>query len=286
MLPVLMLAASLAALTPPPAWQQTWRESFAATDSASVRVRTNDARVHVTTRESGPVEVVVHHSLKLWGWSGRRTQPKVAIRREGGVVVVEADAPRNRIVFGGVTREFSIRVTMPRRGTLLVQSGDGRIECEPFTGDVRLENGDGAILGTGLRGRVALRTGDGRIEASGLDGDVTARTGDGRIRLEGRFDRLDARTGDGSVAVTARAGSRLESGWSVETNDGPVRLAVPRTLSALLDAQTGGGRIVVDLPITVPGRTRRSLTGELNGGRVPLRVRTGDGTIRLGLSTP
>ena len=281
-----ILTAALLATLATPSWARDWRQSFPVTEPASVRVRTDDARVQVLTRESGPVEVVVHHDAKTWGWTRGVREPRVSMRREGEVIVVEADLPGDVIVFGGYTLDFSITITMPRRGTLSVHTGDGRIECQPLTGDIRLETGDGRIEVTGLSGTIEMHTGDGRIEAAGLDGVVSARTGDGRLKIEGRFDRLVAQSGDGSIEVSARAGSKLAEPWSIETQDGGVNLRIPRDLSALLDADTGDGRIVVDLPIEVPSRMKNHLTGQLNGGSVPLRVRTNDGRITLALSSP
>ncbi len=281
----LMLSLALLAVLAAPASARTWRETFDGKSPASVRVRSNDASVHISTRETDGVEVIVRHELKTWGWTSPQREPTVSIRRVGDEVVVEADVQRTSIVFGGISRDFSIHVTMPRRGTLSVHTDDGRIECDPLDGDIRLETGDGRIVATGLRGKVDMRSGDGRIEASGLDGSVQARTGDGRIVLEGRFDRLDTRTGDGAVTVTALRGSQVQTRWAIETNDGPVSVRIPRDLKAMLDAHTHDGRVSVDLPIQVPGTTRQSLSGQLNGGDAPLRVRTRDGSITFGLST-
>jgi len=277
-------AAALTGATPAAA--RIWNQRFIVQDSVDVRVRTDEAHVRVRTRESGPIEVEVKHEARTWGWVHGRREPVVSIRREGAAVVVEATLPGDLVVMGGYVLDFDITVTMPRRGALSVRTDDGRIECEPLAGVVRLESGDGDVLVTGLAGRVDLRAGDGRIVATGLDGDVQARTADGRIDLMGRFERLDAHTGDGRAAVTATAGSRLAGPWSVESGDGSVTLRVPRDLAAMLDARTRDGRIVVELPIAVPPRSRQTLTGQLNGGTQPLRVRTGDGDITLGLSPP
>ena len=282
----LVMTTLLGITLSPPSATRTWSDSFPVGVPASVRVRTNDASVRVTTRESGPVVVVVRHAVRSWGWNSGIKDPAVSLRREGEEVVVEADIVRGTAVFGGFTREFTIDVTMPSKGRLSVRSGDGRITCEPLEGDIRLETGDGSIRVNGLKGRISLSSGDGRVVGEDLDGDVTARSGDGRIRLEGRFDRLEARTADGSVAVTAAAGSQAQAAWNLETQDGSVSLLLPRDFAALLDARMGDGRILVNLPIRVPANTRRTLTGQLNGGSVPLRLRTSDGTITLGLSTP
>jgi hypothetical protein len=53
----------------------------------------------------------------------------------------------------------------------------------------------------------------------------------------------------------------------------------------MLDATTRDGSLRVDLPITTRGMiSGHNLHGELNGGSVPMRLRTGDGSILLALS--
>ena len=118
-----------------------------------------------------------------------------------------------------------------------------------------------------------------------IDGRLKARTGDGHVQATGRFDSLDLSTSDGRVDATASAGSRMLAAWSLETGDGAVTLRVPHDIAAFLDARTHDGRINVEIPITTQGRlSGHALVGDLNGGGAPLRIRTGDGAITLGLS--
>src|SRR5262249_25335852 len=162
---------------------------------------------------------------------------------------------------------------------------DGSVDCEPLQGRFTFVTGDGAVRAHGLMGECEVSTGDGRVILDDMDGKLRARTGDGHITASGRFEALDLSTGDGRVDATARPGSQLAQGWSLESGDGAVVLRVPHDIEALLDARTRDGHINVQLPITVSGRLNgRELVGELNGGGAPLRVRTSDGSITLALS--
>jgi hypothetical protein len=136
----------------------------------------------------------------------------------------------------------------------------------------------------GLKGHVSVTTGDGRVILDDLDGSLRTRAGDGSLTAAGRFDLLDVRSTDGRIDVTARKGSRVREAWSAESRDGSLTLRIPVDLAALLDAQTRDGRLRVDLPIPVGDRDRNALVGELNGGGLPLRLRTQDGRITLALS--
>jgi len=135
----------------------------------------------------------------------------------------------------------------------------------------------------GLKGDFRLATGDGSITAERVDGSLNANTGDGHIVARGRFDALRVRTGDGAVEVEARSGSKVTAPWSIETGDGRVDLRIPSDLVADLDVHTGDGDIASDLKVETSGpASKTTLRGRLNGGGLPLTVRTGDGAIHLG----
>jgi DUF4097 and DUF4098 domain-containing protein YvlB len=147
---------------------------------------------------------------------------------------------------------------------------------------VALSTSDGAIEVHDLKGDLALHTSDGSITGENLDGTLAAGTSDGSIRVSGRFDRLDLGTSDGRIDAAAGAGSSADAGWTLHTSDGPLRLRLPPDIKANIEAQSGDGGISVQLPIEVSGQwSRHRLSGTLNGGGAPLRLRTGDGSIRI-----
>ena len=78
----------------------------------------------------------------------------------------------------------------------------------------------------------------------------------------------------------------MSDDWEITTGDGGVTLYLPSGFGAELDAHTGDGTIRNDLdveggPEVERGETRRTLRGKLGAGGKQIRVRTGDGTIRL-----
>lgn len=282
-------AVSAAVLAGPgPAGASTnrdWTRTWAVGSAPTVRVVTDDARVRIHRGGPGSVKARVHYECRAWGLSSGSREPKVVLEKDGDVIRVEAREPRAWVMFGGLESKFTIDVTVPANCDLSARSGDGSITCAPLAGRISLESGDGRIRASGLRGTLVLWSGDGGIDADSLDGSLMARTGDGHLKLGGRFDHLDARTGEGRMEVTAARGSRAAGPWSVESGDGSILLRIPRELSVLLDASSRDGSLRVDLPITTMDRIRNNtLVGELNGGSVPLRLRSGDGAITLALS--
>ena len=74
--------------------------------------------------------------------------------------------------------------------------------------------------------------------------------------------------------------------WEISTGDGSVSLYLPREFDADLDAHTGDGSIRNDLGIEAADTRdkdgeRRTLRTKIGNGGKLLRIRTGDGAIRL-----
>lgn len=264
---------------------KTWEKSWAVGPVPKVRIVTNEARVRIHRGEPGAVRTKIHYESRTWGLVSGERVPKVMLEQSGDVIRIEARETSNWVVFGGTETRFEMDVYVPPSCDLTARSGDGSITCAALEGRVTLESGDGRIRANGLKGTLVLWSGDGSIEADSLDGSLMARTTDGRLRVAGRFDQLDLRTGDGRIEATTRKGSKLSSPWSLQTGDGSIVLRIPRDLQAMLDASARDGSLRVDLPITTKGLIRNNeLHGELNGGTVPLRLRSGDGSITLALA--
>jgi hypothetical protein len=268
-----------------PAAARTWKQDWPVGTHPRIHVDTNDAHVRVHAGAPGQVHAVVEYTVRVWGLHSDVREPQVRFERGADSVSISARSRSNLFVFGGLSEQFTIDVTLPPECDLRVRCGDGGVELEPVAGAIDVETGDGHIRAQGTRGRVRLWTGDGGIDADGVDGDLTAHTNDGHLRIRGRFDRLDLHTGDGGIEASALRGSALAGPWSVTSGDGRVLVRIPRNLAALLDASTGDGHLHVELPIALSGEVdHHALRGSLNGGTVPLRVRTADGSITLALS--
>jgi hypothetical protein len=253
-----MLFASLAV----PCSAADWQKTFTVTAKPTVRVETNDASVHVTGSETREVQVRVTATGYRIG-----DEVRVSERQNGNRVEVEVRV-QHKPVIGFSVHSVEIDVALPRESDLEIHTGDGRIEVLDVKGDAH------------------LATNDGRIRVYRADGSLNASTGDGSIEADGRFDALDVSTHDGHVRVSAQAGSKIGGiGWSVRTKDGRVDVLLPEKFAADLDAETHDGHVTVDLPLEAAGQFGRSrVRGKLNGGRPAPRIRTGDGSIRVGRS--
>ncbi|HEY2461111.1 MAG TPA: DUF4097 family beta strand repeat-containing protein [Candidatus Acidoferrum sp.] len=287
------------AASAPRAHAEDWTKSYTVSGRATVKVRTDDGGVRVTTSSSKQIEFRVEYE-------GYKLDKDIHIesRQDGDHVELASRSSSHWCLFCvNVRHRIHIEVRMPQDADLQVDSGDGSVETEAINGNVAVHTGDGSVKarslnGTidlhtndgsidvdGLKGDIRLRSGDGSIEARNLDGKVDADSGDGHIRLEGRFDGLNIKTGDGSVTARVNSGSKMAGGWNVRTGDGSVDLTIPADFQANIDASTGDGHISLGVAVTVEGTFSNSqIHGKMNGGGQPLTVHTGDGSIRLSKS--
>lgn len=255
-----------------------WEKTYDIASRAALRVLTDDGAVRVRTWDRRAISVRV----TTIGWRIGGGGVRIDERRNGDRVEVEVRTPPWEFHFGIVRRSLHIEVWVPKAADLTLETGDGSVAVPAVSGRLVVRTGDGTITVDGARGDLRLRSGDGRIVGRGLDGVLDAHTGDGAMRVDGRFDGLTIGSGDGGIVAEALPGSRLASAWSVTTGDGRVTLRVPADLKADLDAHTGDGAIDIDLPLTISGRvSRQDVRGTLNGGGPLLRLRSGDGSIRV-----
>lgn len=264
---------------------QVWDQSWTVSGIPDVHVNADDAHVRILAGPAGKVSAHIQFEIKRWGILIGVAEPTVVFERKGDQIWITARDPKSLGVIGGIDEQFRVDVTVPSEVTLSVKTDDGAMDCEPISGRLTFVTGDGAVRAHGLKGDIDISSGDGRVILDDIDGRLRGRTGDGRIGVTGRFDVLDLATGDGRIEATARRGSKMVTAWSLESGDGSVTLRIPNDLATLLDARTRDGRLNIQLPIDVANRPKRNqLVGELNGGGPPLRIRTADGSITLGVS--
>jgi hypothetical protein len=167
---------------------------------------------------------------------------------------------------------------------LEIVTGDGRIQIEGIEGRLRAESGDGRIFVERASGELRLRTEDGSIVGRRLDGRIEAATDDGDIEIDGTFARLEAITGDGSIRIDCADWPASTESWVVRTTDGSIRVLLPSSAAAEIDATASDGRIVNRLP-SIGGAGREEsgnrFRGKLGAGGPLLFFSTMDGRIEL-----
>jgi DUF4097 and DUF4098 domain-containing protein YvlB len=256
---------------------------FNVTGTPELRLTTFDGAIEIRSGEGNAVVVEIE---KRGPTKEALDGLKVETKQDGNRIEVEVKKPAHEVVFFGVGRlspTAKLIVTMPREGNVTARSGDGSIRIEHVHGRLELRTGDGSIRAVDIAGQLTLATGDGSVTLEDVAGDLNIDTGDGSVSVAGKPSAMKLHTGDGSITVRALTGTTMKDDWSMVTGDGGVAVYLPSDFGAELDAHTGDGGIRNELDLTNSDgdKSRRSLRGKLGAGGKLLRIRTGDGSIRL-----
>ena len=266
---------------------ETEEHVFVVTDVPDVDLSTFDGPIEVRGWDRSEVRVVVE---KRAANRERLEEIEIETEQSGDRVRVtarrrDADGLRVTLSMRNNWRGAKLVASVPHESNLVARTDDGRITVADLSGSIEVSTDDGRIQGEGLRGFVRARTDDGSVRLERVDGQVAAHTDDGSIAVSGALTGLDASTDDGRIAVDAAPGSVMSGDWDLHSGDGRVTLDLPGDFSAELDLTTDDGRIRVDDHFGGnAGRGAETLRRSIGNGGFVLRVRTDDGSIRVGTS--
>jgi hypothetical protein len=259
---------------------------FSVSGTPELRLTTFDGAIEIRSGEGKDVVVEIE---KRGPTQESIDRLQIDSKQDGNRVQVEVKKPSGDSIFLGIGTHMSpsarLIVTMPREGDVVARSGDGSIRIDHVRGRLELRTGDGSIRATDVGGHLTFNTGDGSVTVDGAEGDLELETGDGGVSVAGKLGTVRAHTGDGSITFRAEPGTVMSDDWSITTGDGGVALYLPEQFGAELDAHTGDGSIHNELKITTDGEvSKRTVRGRLGNGGKTLKIRTGDGGIKLKVS--
>lgn len=263
---------------------------FTVSGTPDLRIATFDGAIEVQSWDRADVLIEIE---KRGATKEAVEALQIVATQDGPRIELEVKRPRSESFSGiGFHRTASARliVSVPRQTNLRARSGDGSIRVERVNGRLELRTGDGSIRAMDVSGELVMNTGDGSLTVTGAAGALEADTGDGGVNVSGRLGRVKLHTGDGSIVYRAEPESRMAGDWELTTGDGGVTVYLPEGFNAELDAHTGDGSVRSDLNVSTgeleeeeeeTEARRRTLRGRIGDGGSRLRIRTGDGAIRL-----
>jgi TonB family protein len=181
-------------------------------------------------------------------------------------------------------------ITVGQAGSLVsVRTGGGQIDFGEVHGSVRAQTGGGGIRIMYVAGPMEVESSGGSICLTRVAGAVQAATADGTITAWINPDiGPDVAS---NVAAMRVATVQLAGASQLASGNGDIVVFLPRNLAANIDALiTRGGehRIEADpaLHLIIQAEQLNGVgaihaTGTLNGGGIPLKLRTTSGKIRL-----
>ncbi|MES1242056.1 MAG: DUF4097 family beta strand repeat-containing protein [Acidobacteriota bacterium] len=192
-------------------------------------------------------------------------QVKIDVRQSAGSVRIETILPHSGGFLDWLTgNNASVSVTY-------------RIKA-PRDVVAKLDNTNGGLRLVGTRGRAELETVNGGVTVERTEGAVQVETTNGSITVIQAAGALDGSTTNGSITAQL---SRVDGDITLETTNGSVSLKVPQDLRADLDVSTWNGGIHSDLDVQGGEKSRKHLSGEVNGGGGLLKVHTTNGGVRI-----
>ena len=258
-------------------------KQFTVSGVADVRLTTFDGSIQIQGWDNAHVLVEIE---KRGPTRESLEQVQVVSTQKGNLIELEVKRPKSES-FRGIGLHNSpyarLVVYVPHDTHVRARSGDGSIRIERVKGRIELRTGDGSIRASEVTGELSFDTNDGSVTVDRAEGRLAVDTGDGSVTVSGKLDAVKLHTGDGSVVYRAEPGARMAEAWDITTGDGSVSLYLPPGFAADVDAHTGDGTIRSEIEglASPPRDSRRTLKGAVGTGGKLLRVRTGDGSIRL-----
>jgi DUF4097 and DUF4098 domain-containing protein YvlB len=154
----------------------------------------------------------------------------------------------------------------------------GAIELRDIAGAIDMHTSGGGIDAENLKGSVRLRSSGGPLDIANVTGDLDVHTSGGGIDLRNIDGKIDAETSGGGVHVEARS----NHGISLSTSGGPVTLLLPADVHAFVDAETSGGHVRSEIPVSVTEVAEPNhLRGQINGGGERIALHSSGGGIHI-----
>lgn len=265
-------------------------KKFTVSGQPEVDVETFDGAIEIHSWDRNEVEIEVEKRAME---QSLVDEMKVAAEQQGSKIILKVTGPSRYESHGiqiGVSFSPSarLRIAVPRSSHIAAKSNDGAITIEDVAGKVTLNTGDGSVRVTRVSGEIFVRSGDGTIRMDAVEGKLDLETDDGSISGEIKATALRAHTGDGTIRLELQRESKMDADWDVQTSDGSVVLTLPSDFAAELDAESRDGVVRSNHP-SIKSETRegdreerrRAMRATLGSGGKTLRVRTGDGSIRI-----
>jgi DUF4097 and DUF4098 domain-containing protein YvlB len=175
----------------------------------------------------------------------------------------------------GRTSGGGITLTNSKDDIDLSTSGGG-IKASNCSGTLRLSTSGGAIDLNDLKGSIDANTSGGPVRASGIGGELIARTSGGSVNLSHLACSVEAHTSGGNMDVAI---TELGKYVTVSNSGGNIHLEVPGDKG--IDLKLRAERIKMNNLNNFSGeQDEHKVTGKINGGGVPVDVRT-SGSITL-----
>lgn len=215
------------------------------------------------------------------------------IEKSGSTVYAHAKRKGNSMPWKRMSVAFHVKV--PHDMACTLKTSGGSIKLSEVNGDQKVRTSGGSITVTDVDGELDAHTSGGSITLKNIEGNVEGYTSGGRINLENvEGDEVEVKTSGGSISISgsARSVSASTSGGSIKANitglsnklhlstsGGSIHAEVPDGLGMDLDLK--GNSVRTDLKNFSGTSKKNYVQGSMNGGGMPVTMRTSGGSVTL-----
>lgn len=165
------------------------------------------------------------------------------------------------------------------KGNLNARTSGGNIHLNEVTGTSDVATSGGNIEGASIVGDLKAETSGGNIELEETNGATDVSTSGGNIRLNNLTGSISAQTSGGNVHASLNS---LNRKMLLETNGGSIDCELPEGLG--LNLELTGSDIQANLKNFQGTTSDERVSGQLNGGGIPVQINCPGGSIRLKFS--
>jgi hypothetical protein len=162
------------------------------------------------------------------------------------------------------------------KGNLDAHTSGGNIDLEQLIGQMKVSTSGGNIDGENLTGDLRAETSGGNISLENHKGIAEVSTSGGNINLEKMYGSVSAHTSGGNVYAHLKT---LAKNLYLETNGGFINCELPSDIGMNLDLSASDIKTTLN---NFQGMSKEGyVSGQLNGGGIPVKMNCPGGTIRL-----
>ena len=224
-----------------------WTRSYPLSNGGQLQISNTNGIVEIEGVSGSTVDVRAERVARATTDSeARDLLSRLTIKEDVTPARIALESERTGGFLSGVGYEVHYHVRVPKNTVVRATTTNGR------------------ILLHALAGTTAAATTNGGISGDALAGGITAQSTNGAVDLE----------------LTELGAGEVD----LRTTNGQVSLTLPADARADLDASVTNGAIgVTGLKFEASDRSRRHVSGRINGGGTPITVSTTNGAIRIGV---
>lgn len=221
-----------------------WTHTYPLSAGGELEISNTNGRIDVEGIDGSTVEVRAERIARAATDEGaKELLPRIVIKETVKPDHVTIETERMSGIMFGAGFEVRYHVRAPRSAVM------------------RLTNTNGLVSANGVSGQLIAHTTNGGVSARNVTGEIDARTTNGQVAVD-------------LVSLTHKV--------TLKTTNGGVVLTVPDDVKADISAScTNGGISVSGLKLETTESSRRRVEGKLNGGGIPIDLRTTNGGIRV-----